>query len=103
MVHQLLPIAFFPLTRLADVLHLVGVATAALVLSMLSSLRRDSRGAVDVMLILLPASRALAEWVVLHISSVRRALVDRTRTHLLIRLLLALLQLASAAFYSLAR
>ena len=103
MVHQLLPIAFFPLTRLADVLHLVGVATAALVLSMLSSLRRDSRGAVDVMLILLPASRALAEWVVLHISSVYRTLVNRTRTHLLVCLLLALLQLAGAAFYTLAR
>ena len=84
-------------------LHLVGVAAAALVFSMLCSLRRNSRGAVDMMLILLPASRALAEWVVLHISSVYRTLVNRTRTDLLIRLLLALLQLASAAFYSLAR
>ena len=103
MVHQLLPTTFFSLTRLADVLHLVGVATAALVLSMLCSLRRNSRCAVDMMLMVLPASGALAEWIVLRISSVPRALVDRTRTHLLIRLLLALLQLASAAFYSLAR
>ena len=68
----------FPLTRLADVLHLVGVAAAALVFSMLCSLRRNSRGAVDMMLILLPASRALAEWVVLRLLSVSRALIDRT-------------------------
>ena len=78
MVHELLPTTFFSLTRLADVLHLVGVAAAALVFSMLCSLRRNSRGAVDMMLILLPASRALAEWVVLHISSVYRTLVNRT-------------------------
>ena len=93
----------FPLTLLADVLHLVGVAAAALMFSVLGALRRDSRGAVDMMLVVLPAGRALPEWVVLRISSVPRALIDRTRTHLLVRLLLALLQLAGAAFYSLAR